>query len=765
MIDINLRNIFIGVSLTFLAANSMAMPAHPAPAKVLQSDGSELTVRVVGDEFYHYTMTSDGYTVMKSPDGDYKYAVAENGMLVPGSVTAHDPSNRNVEETRYLAAIGHLRPSVPSPVKSAMKADRQSESYGLISRSANYDYHKFRGLVILVEYDDCSFSMSDPLQRFTDIVTKRNYTGFGTDYQREEYTGSVVDYFYDNSATQFEPQFDVVGPVKISKSQYFVNANENIREVISEAIQLVDPVVDFSQYDGDNNGEVDMFYVIFAGGGSNFAGNDSRLVWPHAWTMTGEEFDGKKLGRYACSTELYGPPAWKMCDGIGTICHEFSHVLGLMDEYDTDYEGSGGLSNHPGDWSLMASGGYLNNSRTPTGYSLMQRYQSGFCVPVEITEDGDYTLEDLDAINNGFRISTSDPREYFLLENRRKDNKWNAYNHGAGMLVHRVDSTNTSVWTYNNINANPSHNYYYLLRAVLKTNASGVVDHDGDPFPGSYNVTTLDYDSDPSLVAWSGKGANFVLSDIAEDSDGRITFHAYAKRLVELVEDFEDMVTSGKYDADVEGRFTNWTFYNGVVDTPENGWNDGNAAGLFKNGYFETAEVEGKTNAISLQVYNPSSRPVTFNVRYCTGGNNWDYLYEPGGLAGIAARSNETAAYRFDIPQEYRNNLRIQVRMANNSGSTSEKVYFDNISFIQDPGNIPDSITPISYSDTAPLRYSVNNGLLAIECAAGENVTVCDLAGRTIHSNVAQTGQVQIRLNAQGIYILRIGSRTARIIL
>ena len=76
MIDINLRNIFIGVSLTFLAANSMAMPAHPAPAKVLQSDGSELTVRVVGDEFYHYTMTSDGDTVMKSPDGDYKYAVA-----------------------------------------------------------------------------------------------------------------------------------------------------------------------------------------------------------------------------------------------------------------------------------------------------------------------------------------------------------------------------------------------------------------------------------------------------------------------------------------------------------------------------------------------------------------------------------------------------------------------------------------------------------------------------------------------------------------
>lgn len=753
----------ISIAVTAICAIAAhPMPAHPAPATVIQPDGTSLTVRLHGDEFMHYTTTIDGYTVIRDDSGTYRYAVRRGELLVAGNVTAHNPDDRSATETDYISGIGKIIPTTLGDIERQMKMARLSGETGLRHGAPHYDYRNFRGLVVLVEYSDCRFSMNDPLTRFGDMVSKRNYTGFTPDngFFHEEYTGSVTDYFYDNSFGHFEPEFDIAGPVTITKSQYYVNGNDNIREVIKEAMDLIDPSVDFSLYDGDGDGTVDMFYVIFAGGGSNFSGNDPRLVWPHAWNMAGNIYDGVALGRYACSTELYGPPSWNMCDGIGTICHEFSHVLGLMDEYDTDYEGSGGQSDHPGEWSLMASGGYLNNARTPTGYSLIQRYQSGFCIPEVIDQGGEYVLEDIDLINNGFRINTSDSREYFLLENKRKDNKWNKYNAGEGMLIHRVDSTNTVVWTNNKINADPSHSYYLLVRAVRKANSNGIVDHDGDPFPGSYGITSIDYNTDPALVAWSGKGAALVLSDIRENPDGSISFSATEQKMCELLEDFESVVTEGKYDMNVPGSFCDWTFYNGIVDTPGEPWCDGgNAAGIFKNGYLQSSVIEGHTNAISMTVSNPTSRPVTFNVRYNTGGNNWDYLYEPGGLAGIALASLESKSYRFDIPTDYRDNLKIQMRLANSSGSTTDKVYFDNISALQD---IPTSVVVSDMDPDDALSLTCYGNRVDIDCASGRRIMLCDITGRIL-ATAKKRSTVSFILPAHGCYLITDGITTEKI--
>ena len=89
--------------------------------------------------------------------------------------------------------------------------------------------------------------------------------------------------------------------------------------------------MNYKYYDRYGDGTVDMVFFLFAGGGSNFSGNDSRLLWPHASTVLSKSLDGVRFGRYACSTELYGRPQSKIIDGIGTICHEFSHVLGIAD--------------------------------------------------------------------------------------------------------------------------------------------------------------------------------------------------------------------------------------------------------------------------------------------------------------------------------------------------------------------------------------------------------------------------------------------------
>lgn len=745
------------------AAGAMAMPASPMPGSVVQPDGTVLSVQLHGDEFMHFTTTADGYTVLRQSDGRYVYAVRGEQGLEASTVTARDASARTAAELSWLTGVERMLQPGRQATQAEMENARRAKGYGLAS-APNYDYNNFHGLVLLVEYADCPFKVDNPHTVFGDMVTAHNYSGWSGS---PVYTGSVRDYFYDNSMHKFDPSFDVVGPVKITKSQYYVNGTENIRDVIREALQKADPDINYKTYDGDNDGVVDMFYVIFAGGGSNFSGNDPRLVWPHAWAMGGDIFDGVSMGRYACSTELYGPPSWNMTDGIGTICHEFSHVLGLMDEYDTDYGGGGGLSAHPGEYSLMASGGYLNYSRTPCGYTLMQRCQSGFTVPEEITAAGEYTLQDIDLSNHGYRISSPDRREYFLLENRGRT-KWNAYTNGTGMLVHRVDSTNTAVWSNNTINSDPSHNYYTMLRAhaIAGNNVNNsVLDHDGDPFPGSYGVTEINYDTDPSLLVWSGKGADFILEGITQESDGTVRFRAVKAELDDLYEGFENVETTGKYQQQAPGEFCNWSFYNAQVDEGIEGFREGNrAAALYKGGYVESSPIVGKTKSISMTVYNPTSRAITFNVRYNTGGNNWDYLYEPGGMAGISVSKGESVTPRFDIPADAQENLRFQVKMANNTGSTTEKVYVDGIHAVQDAGT--SGVEQAGNTDESPLRCRISGGSVVVSGCSGNEAALYDLSGRCVaRTTVSATGTAVFSGLPRGVYIASDGLSSVKVLL
>lgn len=756
----------LATSLFLGVASASAIPACPDPGTVTQPDGTQLTVRLYGDEFLSYTTTVDGYTVMRAADGSYRYAVADaEGNLVPGDITAHNAGARDAQEQAYLMTIEKKARPQMSAVQQQMRADRFGNHQRFLANGKTwYDYHNFRGLVILVQFNDRSFSVDDPVSLFGDMVTRQNYTGFNHNGSFQQYTGSVRDYFYDNSTHQFDPEFDIKGPVTISHSQYDVDRTNNIRTIINDALTKLDPDIDYSLYDTDHDGKVDMFYVIFAGGGSNFSGNDERLVWPHAWDMGGSRYDGVAMGRYACSTELYGPPSWNWIDGIGTICHEFSHVLGLMDEYDTDYEGGGGQADHPGDWSLMASAGYLNYSRTPAGYTLMQRFQSGFCNPIVINEAGDYTLESIDEINNGYRINTSDPKEYFLLENHRKT-KWNEYTKGEGMLIHRVDSTNPSIWASNQINANPAHTYYELLRAHrIGAAGGGAADHAGDPFPGEYNVTEINYDTTPNLKAWSGKGAAFTIKDIAETEDGKITFTTVKEELTEKQETFEDMETSGKYDQNVQGSYTTWSFYNGGIDDMDSKFGMGKSAGIFKGGTITTGVIEGHTNAISVTFANNANLPVTVNLRYNTGGNNWDFLTVPGGTGGIAIPRDGTATYRFDIPADYRDNLKLQVRLANNSGSNTGKVYVDNFIVMQKPGQGSGVETVNGGDATLAMSWIMDGSTLSVSAADGTEVRVCDITGLQVGCAKAAGGKAVFNLPSRGIYIVSNGSEALKVL-
>ena len=370
-----------------------AVPAYPYPVVVTQPDGTTLEIQGHGDEFYHFTTTVDGYTVVKNDAGYYVYAQLQNNRLAPTDRIARNQMERTANDITFLESTGKMLVEKASS-EGARKARRQVATKG----SDSY-YKNFRGLVILINFTDRKFTRSDALTHYNRMFNEVNYTGYknedGTSNRYGSlFIGGVRDYFYQNSMGKFAPQFDVVGPVQVDMKSTDVLGTDSAYVVFAQAIDKLRATVNFSKYDADGDGVVDMMYFIVAGYGANYSGNNEAYLWPHKWSLEYvglPKYNGKRMGKYACSVELYG---WEsnyqtILDGIGTICHEFSHVLGLPDEYDTDYA-VGGQSHDPGEWSVMAGGSYAKFGRLPVGYSAFQRYASGFLTPKVITSTGKY---------------------------------------------------------------------------------------------------------------------------------------------------------------------------------------------------------------------------------------------------------------------------------------------------------------------------------------------------------------------------------------
>ena len=531
------------MSLIAMVSNSMAIPALRQKVMVIQPDGTTVTIMLHGDEWQHFTTTDDGYTVKKNKQGYYVYAQKVDDELRATDIVAHDQVGRTANEVAFLQGVKKYQTPKMSAYNAQMKDSITKHQQQTLNnrRAARYDYNKFRGLVILVTWNDKGFSRDDYPTIINNMVNQENYVG----YDDEKFTGSVRDYFSDNSGGKFVPTFDVVGPYTADFSQYdaqggYKGDEEDYKpyayaKILNDVINQADADVDFKKYDGDGDGIVDLVYFVFAGNGSNYAGNDKRLWWPHRsrlYRVTNDNKlyylvkDGVVFSDYASSVELYGyttQPKTVKIDGIGTICHEFSHVLGLPDFYDANYE-TDGQSNDPNEWSVMASGSYKNYSRTPVGYSLYERWSVGFCdAPETIDVKGDYTLEPLPENQKGFLLPTPLDTEFFLFENRQQSAfKWDKYL--------PVDFSDPSIWSLggfknNVVNTNAAHNYYELLRANgAHKSGDYYVDSADDAFPAK-NKTELTNETSPAnLKTWDGTVNDWAITNI-KMKNGVITFN------------------------------------------------------------------------------------------------------------------------------------------------------------------------------------------------------------------------------------------------
>ena len=513
--------------LLLLATECLAVPAKPGLITYELPDGSAISVFLQGDETAHYFMSEDGFVLERGEDGYFRYVTPEPGNVnVVSGMKATNVQHRTTEETLFVQQINKAATLKnlemkhrPLHQKRHHKSAKAQDSKDMRRASTYPTLGIQKGVAILVEFSNNSFTLEDPLQKFDDQLNKHGYNDFGA-------TGSVKDYFMASSNGVFVPEFDVFGPVKLSQPYSYYGGDNNITtdanapEMIIEACTLLDDQIDFTQYDRDKDGVIDNVYVFYAGYGQA-DGGEASTVWPHSWDVrdAGRTFfyDGVQLGHYACSSELRDGRGQSI-SGIGVFCHEFTHVLGFPDLYATQYTGAF----TPQAWSLMDSGSYNNESWTPPYMSAYERYCMNWTEPIVLDDPANITMghvTDKNGIREVYMIKSNLENEYYILENRQQKG-WDEFLPGHGMLVWHIDYDEV-VWDGNVVNNTPAHQHVDIVEA---DNDISYYSIPGDVFPGTANVTSFTDNTQPSMKTWAGVSLHSPITDIKEREDGYISF-------------------------------------------------------------------------------------------------------------------------------------------------------------------------------------------------------------------------------------------------
>ena len=521
-----MRKIILPLFGVFLSVASWAMPAKPGKVVMTQPDGTKIEAYVRGDEWFHYYETLDEKVLLPAADGVLRYATVDaSGNVVAGDVAAGHASTsaRRVASAAKAASVDALRPAL---MAQAERARRKATEPGAI-KTKFPTTGTMRGIIILAQYQDVKFSKQSTLQKFKDMAMSDNYQGANA-------PGSMRDYFVTQSAGQFTPEFDVVGPVTLPHERKYYggpeSGSERISAMMEDAAELAmnECGVDFSKYDANGDEYVDFLYVIYAGHGQA-QGGPVESVWPCALDLSNDvsipDFNGVYLGRTACSCELSGGEG-ETLDGIGTFCHEFSHILGLPDIYDVNYTSCYGM----GHYDIMDRGGYNNNGYTPCGYTAMDKYTVGWLKPTLLDASAEgLQLEDLAASNKAyFLVSEKDKNEYYTFENRQA-NKWDAALPGHGLLVSHVKYS-SSLWNNNTVNTAKAGFEHVQLMAADNL-WTDVTEDDpnaeaNDVFPGlEGKFTAFTNATKPALTWRTGESADGQgLTNISLSADGVISF-------------------------------------------------------------------------------------------------------------------------------------------------------------------------------------------------------------------------------------------------
>lgn len=546
---------------------SHASKGWPYPITVSQPDGTQLTVRINGDADFNWVSTLDGVVLKQEGNGYFVANIDTNGTLSSSGTLAHDADKRSPAEQSLCK-----KQDVKAFLTVNTRPERLAATRGFGGKgSTSFFPHTGspRAIVLLVQFANRPFKVQ-PRKAFNQYLNSMadKHQDFGNAEDRN--TGSVKKYFSDMSGGKFKPQFDLYGPITMPKNVAYYgegsSSMERYRELVSEACTMMDDSLDFSKYDADKDGNVDLVYIIYAGYGESVSSIDSTL-WPKAFVCgTDIKKDGKYVRLAGISNELNGRPDGKysstsglLINGVGLFCHEFSHCMGLPDFYPTvspqwttanDKQDFDAYDNQGmEEWDVMDNGIYLYNGYSPTAYTAWEREKMGWLTIETLTKEGKVELKSIDEGGKAYRIKNdknTSGNEYYIVENIQAKG-WNKKLPASGMMVSHVEYEPRAFSVFhggdnsvNNIKKHPRMTIVpadgYLPSSYRKVpNNSNLTapymkkkQYDeqlaGDLYPGKSNVNRLtDAQNMVNYAPWTGGMLNKPIYNIAL-KNGIVTF-------------------------------------------------------------------------------------------------------------------------------------------------------------------------------------------------------------------------------------------------
>jgi M6 family metalloprotease-like protein len=371
--------------------------------------------------------------------------------------------------------------------------------------------------------------------------------------------GSVSEYWRWASGGRLRLSGRVVATVHLPNTEVFYGFGNwglrgsatpnNMYGAIRDALLSCEASVNWSEFDRDGDGYVDMMWVIHAG-----VGGESMHDYNSFWSITSRLSSGwSGGGPFITSTAISGSPTLRyridrftslpetsslipgrQCE-IGVYAHEFGHTLGLPDLYDTTNPPGNPVANvGPGYWSLMSYGGSGTNGLTPESPSHPGAWLLrllGWQTTIRPANDTTLTLAPVESGGPAIEVwfeGESWP-EHFLLENRQRTG-FDRFLTSPGLLFYHVDETGLAA----RIAANRVNSGWPGVAIVEADGRSDMMTgrnrgEASDPFPGSLGVTAVGEGAAPNTSTFGGAPTGIALKDITPVGDSvRVTIQLLA---------------------------------------------------------------------------------------------------------------------------------------------------------------------------------------------------------------------------------------------
>lgn len=438
-----------------------------------------------------------------------------------------------------------------------------------------------RVLTILAAFQDLGFTVNSPAQAFTQYLNADKQEDLGN--KNTLNVASVRQYFETCSHGQFSPQFDIVGPVVLPQTMAFYGgkssngSDDKFTEFCQDAMNQAMPLVsDWSQYDNDGDGRIELVCIVFAGFGQNQGGADST-IWAKASVKNMAVNDSLKITRFNCSPELFHPQLPDYINGTGVFIHEFSHCMGLPDLYATTsraYVNNQGMESY----SIMDYGLYNYNSFAPCPYTAWEQETMGWTEIEEVKGDevkSEKFIADLLPLIEGgkaYKLCNADnDRDFIVMENIQQRGL-NKKADGHGLLVYHVDYPYAKVNMTDSPNNNPGHPSVavvpaggLLISSYLRGDGKQHTREEWSsslaaaPFPGTKSVTSLnDQQPLPNYCFWNSstsKTTGFKLDNISENEEtGTVSFTVATDHSTGIKDVRWQLSNQGNRVYDLQGR-------------------------------------------------------------------------------------------------------------------------------------------------------------------------------------------------------------------